>query len=174
LGGLATGGGSGELGATLPKQVVVNVSSLAALEPLVSHGLYCVGKTARDMFHSCLATEAETEAEDLGHLQPELKTLNYAPGPMDTDMQRELRSSELVHPSMRASYAAMKEQGTLVDAEASAAKCVGLVFRNRYESGAHIDWYDAAEEGGEEGGNGRRGGGDGDSDISADEERWDA
>ena len=36
---------------------VVNVSSLAALEPLPSLSLYCTGKAARDMMHRVLAKE---------------------------------------------------------------------------------------------------------------------
>jgi len=37
--------------------VVVNVSSLLALQPQVSLALYCSGKAARDMFFKVLALE---------------------------------------------------------------------------------------------------------------------
>ena len=33
-------------------------------------------------------------------------------------------------------------QGKLVDVNASAAKCVKLVFEETYTSGAHIDFFD--------------------------------
>ena len=70
------------------------------------------------------------------------KTLNYAPGPLDTDMQAELRASESLHPATREwSLEAFKE-GKLVTPEASAAKCLRVLVEDKFESGAHVDYYD--------------------------------
>ena len=71
-----------------------------------------------------------------------VKTLNYAPGPLDTDMQTELRESESIHPPTREwSMEAFKE-GKLVRPEDSAAKCIDILTKDMWKSGAHIDYYD--------------------------------
>jgi sepiapterin reductase len=57
---------------------IVNVSSLAAIVPFRCWGAYCTGKAARDMLHRCIAEEEGAAG---------VQTLNYAPGPLDTDMQ---------------------------------------------------------------------------------------
>ena len=57
---------------------VVNVTSIAGVQSFPSWGLYCSVKAGREMFHNTLALEW---AED-----PRLKVLNYAPGPLDTNV----------------------------------------------------------------------------------------
>lgn len=84
---------------------IVNVSSLAAVKPFHCWGAYCagkvphgwllspcltapiVGKAARDMIHRCIATEEEVAASHRGGDKGAVRTLNYAPGPLDTEMQ---------------------------------------------------------------------------------------
>ena len=41
--------------ARYPTGNIVNISSLAAIQPFPTWSLYCAGKAARDMFHSCLS-----------------------------------------------------------------------------------------------------------------------
>ena len=55
---------------------VVNISSLAAVQPVKRWGLYCTGKAGRDMLFKVMAAE-----------DPDIRVLNYAPGPLDTGMQ---------------------------------------------------------------------------------------
>lgn len=55
---------------------VINISSLCAVQPFKSWGLYCAGKAGRDMLFRVLAAE-----------EPNVTVLNYAPGPLDNDMQ---------------------------------------------------------------------------------------
>lgn len=121
--------------------VVVNISSLAAIQPFHTWGVYCGGKAARDMFAQVVGQEQQQEGEG----RPEtvtVKTLNYAPGPLDTDMQTELRESESIHPPTREwSMEAFKE-GKLVRPEDSAAKCIHILTKDAFTSGAHIDYYD--------------------------------
>ena len=101
-----------------------------------------------------------------------LSTLNYAPGPMDTDMQGQLRSSDTVDGSIKEYMTGLKErvcdahlsfpancakhgarthsraytcvcqQGELVDPSDSAAKCVRVVMDGLFKSGTHVDFYD--------------------------------
>ncbi|KAL3831236.1 hypothetical protein ACJMK2_023013 [Sinanodonta woodiana] len=65
---------------SVQKRVVINISSLCALQPFSSWSLYCTAKAARDMFFRTLAVE-----------DAETRVLNYAPGPLDTDMQSTCR-----------------------------------------------------------------------------------
>ncbi len=67
-----------------------------------------------------------------------LKVLNYAPGPMDTDMSRDIRSPEEYEEEVRT--------GKLIDPALSAAKCVRLAVGGKFDTGAHIDYFDDVEE----------------------------
>ncbi|KAF2073946.1 hypothetical protein CYY_004733 [Polysphondylium violaceum] len=111
---------------------LVNVSSLCAIKPFQSWGIYCCGKAFRDMLYQNIAVENPFE---------NLKTLNYAPGPMDTDMQKEIRE-KCTHGPTKQVFIDMKEGGRLVNPNTSAAKLVKLVFDYKFTSGAHLDFFD--------------------------------
>jgi len=118
---------------------IVNISSLAAIKPFHSWGLYCVGKSARDMLHNIIATENSDKIGGDG--RPVITTLNYAPGPLDTDMQKEIRET-CDHESTRNYFMDMKKDGKLVDPHQSAKKLVTLLENNTFESGSHVDYFD--------------------------------
>ncbi|KAM3874189.1 sepiapterin reductase a [Diretmus argenteus] len=112
------------------RRTVVNVSSLCALQAFPSWVLYCTGKAARDMMFRVLAEE-----------EPDLRVLNYAPGPLDTAMQTEARD-RTADPSIRKSFSSMFAQGQLLTCEASCAKLMKTLLKDDYASGAHLDFYD--------------------------------
>lgn len=58
------------------KVEVVHISSLCGVQPFKTWGLYCSAKAARNMFFKTMAVE-----------EPNIRVLNYAPGPLDNDMQ---------------------------------------------------------------------------------------
>lgn len=60
------------------KLTLVNMSTLAALQPFPSWSLYCAMKASREMFFKTLAIEREQDGN--------IKVLNYAPGPVDTNV----------------------------------------------------------------------------------------
>lgn len=129
----------------------MNVSSLAAVQGFPSWGLYCAGKAARDMYHSVLADEQRSKAlaaqaqgmGSSGAENSEILVLNYAPGPMDTYMQAEIRTLEQSGPSNGSTYTDMKAQNMLVDPMVSAEKMYALLNTpSSFRSGAHIDFYD--------------------------------
>eukprot|EP00035_Acanthoeca_spectabilis_P031222 m.13092 g.13092 ORF g.13092 m.13092 type:complete len:293 (-) comp4617_c0_seq2:107-985(-) len=111
---------------------IVNVSSLLAVVPFSGYGLYATGKAARDMLHAVIAKE---------HAEADVKTLNYAPGPLDTDMQTEIRDTHM-DAEQREFYSKMKTEGTLLTPEQSAAKLVTVLQSGAFDSGAHVDYYD--------------------------------
>ncbi|KAK5871023.1 hypothetical protein PBY51_003926 [Eleginops maclovinus] len=97
---------------------VVNLSSTLALQALPSWVLYCTAKAARNMMFSVLAKE-----------QQNVKVLSYSPGPMDTDMQKEiLRVTQVNHNPL--------------PCHESAAKLMKLLLDDDFPSGAHLDFFD--------------------------------
>ncbi|XP_056154622.1 sepiapterin reductase-like [Lampris incognitus] len=112
------------------KRTVVNVTSLCALQPFPSWVLYCTGKAAREMMFKVLAEE-----------EPDIRVLNYSPGPLDTAMQAEARSST-ADPGVRDSFSAMFAQGQLLTCDASCAKLLTVLLKDEYRSGDHVDFYD--------------------------------
>ncbi|XP_051749639.1 sepiapterin reductase a isoform X1 [Ctenopharyngodon idella] len=111
-------------------RVIVNISSLCALRPFPSWVLYCSGKAARDMMFRVLAEE-----------EPDLRVLNYAPGPLDTDMQLQARSSS-ADDSLRNTFSVMHAQGQLLTCDQSISKLMTVLLDDKYPSGAHLDYYD--------------------------------
>jgi len=123
----------------IEKAVVVNISSLCAIKPFPSWGIYCAGKAAREMYHQVLAQENSKNHK--------LRVLNYSPGPLDTEMQRQIREGENVDKEIQAIYRDMYMNNVLVDPQVSADKCLALLLSDSYESGAHIDYYNVKADG---------------------------
>jgi len=118
--------------------VVVNISSLCAVEPFPTMGVYCTGKAARDMFYKVWAKEMGSEAN--------VKLLNYAPGALATDMTTLLRHSTQLDPKLQTFYRDSHESGDLIPPRKTAQRMVKLVWKNEFESGAHIDYWDLTDE----------------------------
>jgi sepiapterin reductase len=110
------------------RPTIVNVSSLVALQPFASLGIYSAGKAAREVYHSVLAAEADSRGS---------KILNYAPGPLETDMTNEIRMSPGLDSSLRPGY-----ETKLVDPCDSARALVQFLSSDDYQSGAHADFYE--------------------------------
>uniref|UniRef100_A0A3P9NLP5 Sepiapterin reductase n=1 Tax=Poecilia reticulata TaxID=8081 RepID=A0A3P9NLP5_POERE len=108
------------------RRCVINVTSICALQPFRSWGLYCTGKAARDMMFKVLAEE-----------EPELRVLR----PLDTEMQMEART-KTADPSIKKKFSNMFAQGQLVTCEASSAKLMKLLLEDEFPSGEHIDIFD--------------------------------
>ncbi|NXY71863.1 SPRE reductase, partial [Glareola pratincola] len=111
-------------------RTVVNISSLCAVKPFKNWALYCSGKASRDMMFRVLALE-----------EPDVRVLNYAPGPLDTDMQL-LARTKTGDPEMRQYFQSLQESGQLIDCTVSAQKLVNLLEEDTFSSGAHVDFYD--------------------------------
>eukprot|EP00735_Rhodelphis_limneticus_P005035 TRINITY_DN1672_c0_g1::TRINITY_DN1672_c0_g1_i1::g.17795::m.17795 TRINITY_DN1672_c0_g1::TRINITY_DN1672_c0_g1_i1::g.17795 ORF type:complete len:263 (+),score=57.07,sp/Q17QK8/SPRE_BOVIN/37.12/8e-43,adh_short/PF00106.20/1.5e-15,Nop/PF01798.13/0.16 TRINITY_DN1672_c0_g1_i1:43-831(+) len=119
-----------------PKKRVVNISSLAALQAFDCWSIYCVGKAARDMMHKCVGTESPSDG---------VKTVNYAPGPLDTDMQKEIREAMPDVP-LKDAFVNMHRDGSLVPPRKSADVLTHLLIEDAWENGAHLDYYDLKKD----------------------------
>lgn len=124
---------------SVKRATIVNISSLAAVQVFSTWGMYCSGKAARDMFHKVLAEEVK-KTSPAGRT---VSVLNYAPGPMDTDMNLAIRESPEADEECKAFFVNMRNTGGLVDVGVSADKLVRLVSSDRVFSGEHVDFYDA-------------------------------
>lgn len=109
---------------------VVQTSSLAAIQPLKFLSLYCSSKAAMDMFLKTLSLD-----------YPSIRTLNYAPGPMDTAMGKKIMNDSRDEETKK-SFENLFKTGNIVDPLVSANKMITLLREDKYESGAHIDYYD--------------------------------
>ena len=129
---------------------IVNVSSLAAVTPAFpGMGIYSAGKAARDRYHTLLARQEDDDDDDEEStttttpvvIRP--KYLNYAPGPLTTDMTQRLRTStETLSDGFRSQF----DPENLVDPRESARKLLDLLETDDFESGSHIDYYDLVSE----------------------------
>eukprot|EP00934_Nitzschia_sp_Nitz4_P000135 Nitzschia sp. Nitz4//scaffold1_size375055//202962//203830//NITZ4_000279-RA/size375055-augustus-gene-0.717-mRNA-1//-1//CDS//3329541054//135//frame0 len=106
--------------------VIVNISSLVAIADFNTFGIYSAGKAARDKYHTLLAKET-----------PSVRVVNYAPGPLETNMVQEIRSAPELDADLKKNF----EQPVL-QPEWSARKLLRLLQENTFENGAHIDYYD--------------------------------
>jgi len=118
---------------------IVNMSSLCAIEPFKTMGVYCASKASRDMFHSVMGKEEDPVAADGNKIG--VKILNYAPGPIDTQMVNDLIESNILDSEVSSFFKMARKEGTLIQPSATAQRLVDLVWSDEYESGEHIDYY---------------------------------
>jgi sepiapterin reductase len=130
----------------VPLVRIVNMSSACAIEPFPTVSLYCAAKAARDMFHAVLAKEhqpqiAEDETKKSTNPIP-FKVLNYAPGPTDTVMTDTLADCNTLDDGLQNFFTTSRNEKTLIRPDDTAAKLVGLLEKDEFESGSHVDYYD--------------------------------
>jgi sepiapterin reductase len=117
--------------------ILVNLSSLVAIADFPSMACYSAGKAAREKYHTIMSQELQKNTSISNGSQAKIKILNYAPGPLETDMVTEIRSSASLDESLKPSYD--KPQ---LNPDDSSKKLIMLLLSNDFESGAHIDYYD--------------------------------
>ena len=130
-----------------PNCLVVNMSSLCGIQPFKTMGVYCAGKAARDMFHSVLAQEEEGGGveEDDKDWERRVKIVNYAPGPVESEMTHELSESTELDSELKEYFTSSLEGKTLIQPMTTASKLVELVMEGTFKSGQHVDFYDLEE-----------------------------
>jgi len=123
---------------TKPFVILINISSLAAIEPFTAWSIYCTPKAARDMLMRTIAAEEDPAF---------VKTLNWAPGVMHTELQDRYLSSDNAeeNPSKQFISEVMK-RGIATPTHLSAQALFEVLQKNDYKSGSHIDLYDVKPE----------------------------
>lgn len=117
-----------------PCVTVVNISSLCAIEPFPTMGVYCTGKAARDMFYNVWAKELGDKSN--------VKLLNYAPGALATEMTDVLRQTDELDPKLKTFFRGAHESGDLIPPSKTAQRMVKLIWKNEFLSGSHVDYWD--------------------------------
>ncbi|HOZ69645.1 MAG TPA: SDR family NAD(P)-dependent oxidoreductase [Chitinophagaceae bacterium] len=85
---------------------IINISSGAAINPLAGISTYCVSKAAIDMLTKSIALE---QAGNSGNF----KIISVYPGLVDTDMQRDIRTSNSTHFPEVKTFREFKRNGDL-------------------------------------------------------------
>ena len=106
---------------------MVNISSGAAVKGYPTWSLYCSTRAAREMFTQCVAKEGV------------IKTMNYSPGPVETDMQVQI-STEAAESDLKARLGKMLKEGKLVKPEDTADKLLRTLVEDGYESGNRVEY----------------------------------
>lgn len=70
-----------------------------------------------------------------------VRVLNWAPGPMNTAMQKEIRENPNVDKGTQEYFISLNEKNQLVDIEVSAGKLLRLLS-TPFETGSHVDFFD--------------------------------
>lgn len=93
------------------------------------------------MLQAVIATE-----EGGGGAAVPVRTLSWAPGPMDTAMQATLRECSTLEAGTRDFFNGLLASNTYVPLEASATKCVRILLAGKHKNGVHLDFYDPEPE----------------------------
>ena len=110
---------------------VTTISSGASLRPLESWSSYCVAKAGQDMWARCLAQEGKRDG---------ITAISIAPGIVDTDMQKEIRSTDSEDFPSLSSFVGYYEDGELSDPKDVAKKLLPLITTHSIEqSGQRFD-----------------------------------
>lgn len=115
------------------KRYVVNITSRCGLDPFAGMAFYGPNKAAREMFFKNLAYEERSDKN--------LQVLNYAPGPVDTDMLTFVGEQSLSEDD-RKFVTEGKKTGAVLTTDQTTKRLIGILEAGTYESGVHIDYYD--------------------------------
>ncbi|GMS89906.1 hypothetical protein PENTCL1PPCAC_12081 [Pristionchus entomophagus] len=128
---------------TCPKRYIINLSSILAIQGFVSFTQHACGKAAREAFFRGLAVE-----------EPSIRVLNYAPGPVLTDMYKIVQEKSY-DPTIRKAYTVNENGNSAAKSDVHVAqltpeqtvtKLVRILNDDQYESGAHVDYFDDEEQ----------------------------
>lgn len=84
-------------------------------------------------FRSLAVEEADEDAQ--------LTVLNYAPGPVQTEMTADIESNA-ASPELRELFKGMRTERTMLQPIDTTNRFIAVIEGGNYESGAHIDYFD--------------------------------
>jgi len=118
---------------------IINISSLCGIQPFPTLGHYCSVKAARDMLFKVLAAEEGAKTPTDGR---NFKVLNYAPGPIDTEMVKGMIADPGADPSVKGGFEKLYSDRAILQPEQTAEKLIKILDLDSFESGQHVDYYD--------------------------------
>lgn len=72
---------------------------------------------------------------------PTLTVLNYAPGPVQTEMTQEIEENAVAS-DVRTIFKGLREEKTMLQPIDTTIKFLKVIETGDYETGAHVDYYD--------------------------------
>ncbi len=113
-------------GWALPRRLL-HVSSGLGRRAMAGSGVYCAAKAGLDHLSRCIALEEAGKRHGA-------RSVSIAPGVIDTDMQRELRSADPTAFAARSQFVALKEEGRLDSPQSCARKLLAYLERPDFGS----------------------------------------
>jgi hypothetical protein len=77
----------------------------------------------------------------LAEENPSLNVLNYAPGPVDTDMVSEVISGT-GDADIRGIFVNLKKTETILTVDQTTNRIIEVLENGKFESGQHVDYYE--------------------------------
>lgn len=115
---------------TNTKKLIINITSLFAIQPQIASGYYSTVKAAKEMFFKVFALE-----------NPEIDVLNYSPGPVDTDMLQYV-CKEIANEDLKKQLTEMTINKTVLTTEQTVNRLVEVLKTHKYKSADHVDYFD--------------------------------
>lgn len=72
---------------------------------------------------------------------PDVKVLNYAPGPVQTDMLQTM-CDDVADTEVREQFQHMQEHKQVLTTEQTVERLIRILTENKFKSGDHVDYYD--------------------------------
>ncbi|XP_050453854.1 sepiapterin reductase-like [Cataglyphis hispanica] len=112
------------------KKVVINITSVFAIQANVACGYYCSVKAAREMYFKVFALE-----------NPDVNILSYSPGHVDTDLLQTVCKT-IVNSETKKALEHLYETNTILSTEQTVNRLVKILKEHKYKAGDHVDYYD--------------------------------
>lgn len=116
---------------------VLNISSGLGRRPMASQAVYCAAKAGLDHASRCLALEEARKPRGA-------RVCSLAPGVIDTDMQRQLRSADPADFPDQGRFAQLRADGLLSPAQEAARQVLDWLARPDFGSQPVADVRDSA------------------------------
>lgn len=110
---------------------IINISSGAGKKPYFGWSSYCSAKAGLDLFTRCTALEQEEKAFPV-------RAISFAPGIIDTEMQAQIRATNVDNFKDLERFISFKEEGMLLSPEEVAHYVVRLL-ESDYSGGEIVD-----------------------------------
>ena len=110
-------------------RLIIHITSLLGRVPMAGFAAYGSAKAACSLFVQILAAE-----------NPDVRVLNYSPGPLDTDMFHKI-IREVHSETVRKNFQDTRDQ-KLLSCETSVRKLIGILEEDKFENATTVDYYD--------------------------------
>lgn len=108
---------------------IVQITSLAGIQPCNTWGLYCTGKAARDMLMKIAAQESG------------IQVLNWAPGPVETEMLDSV-CKNTGDADLKTAMSECRAGGNALTCEQTVTKLIRVLGEKKHVKGEHVDYFD--------------------------------